>query len=106
MISSSVLALSIYNDLDQNGYTTWYDDPKILETINDAVNFVLAYTKWPWTLTSEEVLTTAIAPATVAVPVRTFTLSNEIFYPYRAYLDEELKTQTNIPITPIFKTQD
>jgi hypothetical protein len=43
MISSSKLAISIANDLDQNAYTSWYNDPKILDAINSACNFVLAY---------------------------------------------------------------
>lgn len=98
MISSQDLALAIFNDLDQNGYTSAYDDSAILGMINDAANFVCAYAKRPWTLTSEEILLTAKA--------RTFTAKNEIFYPYSIYLDEQEKTLTDIPILPTFLTQD
>lgn len=98
MISSSALALSIYNDLDQNGYTSWYDDPKILETIIDAANFVCAYAKRPFTLVSEEKILTDAA--------KTFTLNNEVFFPYSIYVDEQEKNMTTIPIMPYFVTTD
>jgi hypothetical protein len=98
MISSSDLALAIYNDLDQNGYTSAADDSAILQLICDAANFVCAYAKRPFTLVSEEhILPTAS---------KTFTVDNEIFFPYAIHLDEEEKFITNIPIMPYFITAD
>jgi hypothetical protein len=90
MISSSKLAISIANDLDQNAYTSWYNDPKILDAINSACNFVLAYWKWPWSLVSWEI--------TESTAVRAFTFTHELFYPYWAYLDETEKKLTVVPI--------
>ena len=90
MISSKQLAISITNDLDQNAYTSWHDSPKILDAINDACNFVLAYAKRPWSLESWEIILT--------VKWRSFKFAHELFYPYRAYLDERLVDITLIPI--------
>jgi hypothetical protein len=56
MLSSSKLALSIYNDLDQNAFTSWHNDSEILENINDAINFISAYAKRPWNLYHEEIV--------------------------------------------------
>ena len=90
MISSSQLSLSIANDLDQNAYTTWQTGPKILDIINSSVNFVLAYQKRPWSLVSGEM----ILPASGTE----FLFNTEIFYPYRAYLDEHKLGKTLLPI--------
>jgi hypothetical protein len=90
MISSSLLAISIANDLDQNAYTSWHDSPKILDVINSACNFILAYGKWPWSLVLWEIID--------PLAVRAFVFTHEIYYPYRAYLDESLKEMTVIPI--------
>lgn len=90
MISSSQLAASIYADLDQNAYTTWHDDPKILEAINNAVDFVLAYARWPRSLKHDEIISTT--------PTSVFTLTCSAFSPYRAYLGEEEKNLSNTPI--------
>ena len=98
MISSSYVASILYNDLDQNAYTSWYDDNKILQVINSACNYICAYGKRPWTLKSEEILLT--------VKSNTFTATSEIFFPYWAFLDEEEKTITNVPIFPSFRNVD
>jgi hypothetical protein len=90
MISSALLAQDISLDLDQNAYTTWYDSPKILRAINSACEFIQSYMKWPRTLVLE---TKQLTDAT-----DTFTLDNEVLYPYWAELDEIRFDRTNIPL--------
>ena len=90
MISSALLAQDISLDLDQNAYTTWYDSPKILRAINSACEFIQSYMKWPRTLVLE---TKQLTNAT-----DTFTLDNEVLYPYWAELNEIRFDRTNIPL--------
>lgn len=90
MISSALLAQDISLDLDQNAYTTWYDSPKILRAINSACEFIQSYMKWPRTLVLE---TKQLTDAT-----DTFTLDNEVLYPYWAELNEIRFDRTNIPL--------
>lgn len=92
MISSTLLAQDISLDLDQNAYTSWYDSPKILRAINSACEFVQSYMKWPRTL----VLETKQLDDNETTD--TFTLDNEVLYPYRAELDWNIKDRTNIPL--------
>jgi hypothetical protein len=81
MISSTLLAQDISLDLDQNAYTSWYDSPKILRAINSACEFVQSYMKRPWTLVLET------KQLNDNETTDTFTLDNEVLYPYRAELD-------------------
>lgn len=90
MISSSELAKSIVNDLDQNAYTTWHDPAKILMTMNSACNYLLAYARWPRSL--------KLAQQAEADPTDTWTFNHDIFYPYRWELDWVNIDPTNIPI--------
>jgi len=90
MLSSSVLWQSISDDLDQNAYTTRHWAPKVLRAINSACNFVRAYYRRPRTLVWWNLES--------ATAVKEFTFDHNLFYPYRAYLDEEAKDITNIPI--------
>lgn len=90
MLSSSQVSILVSNDLDQNAYTSWHTGPKILNAISNAVNFILAYHKRPWSLVSAE--------QTVPSPTDQFTLDTEIFYPYWAYIDEKPLEHTAIPI--------
>lgn len=92
MISSSLLAQDIGLDLDQNAYTTWYDSPKILRAINSACEFIQSYMKWPRTLVLE---TKQLEWSAV---LDTFTLDNEVLYPYWAELDWRKIDRTNIPL--------
>lgn len=94
MLSSSKLALSIYNDLDQNAFTSWHNDSEILENINEAINFVSAYAKRPWNLYHEEII--------LPNSSQQFTAWFEIFHPYWVYLDEQEQTISNIPMLPSF----
>ena len=90
MLSSQNLAQNIVNDLDQNAYTSWHDQTKILRGINSACSFLLAYWKRPWSL---EIMKSEKDPATDE-----FTFDNDIFYPYRANLDWVKLKRNNIPI--------
>lgn len=92
MISSQNLAKDIALDLDQNAYTTWYDAPKILRAINSACEFIQSYMKRPRTL----VLETKQLNWTDVTD--TFTLDNEVLYPYWAELNEVRLDRTNIPL--------
>lgn len=85
-----MLAEQIVLDLDQNAYTTWHDQKKILAVINAACEFLFAYTQRPWTLTMWEIEQTN--PETI------FTFDEDILFPYRAELDWKELERTNIPI--------
>jgi hypothetical protein len=98
MISSSRLATILYNDLDQNAYTSRYDDAKIIEVINTAANYLCAYGKRPFTLVAEEHI--------LAESAKEFTLDNEAFYPYFVNLDQQNKEITAVPIFPTFITPE
>lgn len=90
MISSSELAKSIVNDLDQNAYTTWHDANKILSAINGACAFLLAWGRWPWNLT--------LWQKTSNTKTDSWTFDHDIFYPYWWELDWSIIDSTNIPI--------
>jgi len=90
MISSSLLAGSIVNDLDQNAYTTWHDQSKIIGAINSACSFVLAYGRRPRNL--------EMAHKEESTAVDTFSFPYEIYYPYWAELDWDYYERTNTPI--------
>lgn len=90
MISSSELAKTIVSDLDQNAYTTWHDEQKILRAINSACDFVLAFGRWPWSLKLTKISNTT--------KTDTFTFPHAIFYPYWWQLDDSIIESTNVPI--------
>ena len=90
MISSNKLAQTINDDLDQNAYTTWHTPVKIMDAINSACSFLMAYQRWPWNLKLEQKDETN--------PVDAFSFDYDLFYPYWAILGEEKLERTNIPI--------
>lgn len=90
MISSKQLAEQINLDLDQNAYTTWHDNKKILWAINSACNFLHMFTKRPRTLELAKKEETTVTDL--------FTFDHEIMFPYWIELDWDELDRTNVPL--------